>query len=143
MILTLKRPEKIDTYKGRFLGITIIVAIQFIYGIIHTFFGFMSLLGENILLPSSSSALLIYNYYTLALGIYTVLFTYFLWKEKQIGWIGTVAVGLFVIMVYILVLFEFLKIPRIINLTAIAGIIFNVLILTYLLQNHVRTKYHV
>ena len=139
--LIMKRPSKVITFRGRFLGIGVLVVIQCINGIFHTFYGVASLLGEYIPFATSSTELLIYNYYTLAYGILTVFFIYLFWKGKRSGWIGTVAVALFVTIVYTLILFEFLYVPGIAKTAAIVGIPFNVLVLVYLLQNHIRSKY--
>ena len=56
MIRTMKRTEKVVTFKGRFFGIAVLVVIQLINGIIHTFSGLALLLGSYIPMASSSNA---------------------------------------------------------------------------------------
>ena len=56
MILVMKRPSKVVTVRGRFFGIAVLVVIQLINGIIHTFSGLALLLGSYIPMASSSNA---------------------------------------------------------------------------------------
>ena len=145
IILVMKRQPKVVTVRGRFFGIAVLVVIQFINGIIHTFSGFALLLGGYIPVASPSMAPLIFNYYTLAFGILTVFFTYLFWTGKRSGWIGTVAVSLFVILmdiIAVLGLSNVLGIPSP-KVAAIGEIPFSILVLIYLLQHHVRSKYSI
>jgi len=137
----MKRHSKVVTFRGRFFGIAVLVVIQFINGIIHTFSGFALLLGGYIPVASPSMAPLIFNYYTLAFGILTVFFTYLFWTGKRSGWIGTVAVSLFVILVDTLAVFDLLNVLGIVKTAAIGEIPFSILVLVYLLQYHIRSKY--
>jgi hypothetical protein len=42
----MERPGKVPAFKGRFLGIAVLVAVQFIIGVIHVVFGFAMLSGS-------------------------------------------------------------------------------------------------
>ena len=137
----MKRPSQVITFRGRFLGITILVFIQFINGIIHTFSGFALLLGSYIPIAPSSIAPLIFNYYTLAYGGLTVFFTYLLWGGKRLGWIGTVTVALFVIIADALTVIDLLTFLGIVKTAAILEIPYSLVTVLYLIQNHIRSKY--
>ena len=128
--------------RGRFLGVFVLVVIQSLIGFIHIFFGFAMILGIYSV-ASVSAAPLIYSYYTLTYGVLTLFFTILLWIGKRIGWIGTVAVSLFVIVVDTLALFglfDLLGIPR---SAGFGEIPYSLVILFYLLQNHIRQKYNI
>ena len=143
MILTIKRPSKVATFRGRFLGIVVLVVVQFINGIVHTVIGFTALLDSYVPGAFVSIEALIFNYYTLFFGILTILFTYLFWTGKRLGWIGTVTISLSAILVDVLSLFDLINVPRISKNAGIVGIPFNLLILVYVLQYHVRSKYHI
>jgi len=88
-----KQPPTI-TYKGRCLGIVILVVAQLIIGAIHVFFGLLLLAYENLsFLPATA----VYDVYTFVFGLLVLVFAVFIWQGKKVGWIGTVAVSLFVI----------------------------------------------
>ena len=89
----MKRPQEGVSFKGRFLGIAVLVVAQFIIGIIHVIFGFAMLSG-SFSVATFSMTPLVYGIYTLAYGALTLLFTYLVWVGKRLGWIGTVAVSL-------------------------------------------------
>ena len=143
MILVMKPSSKVITFKGRFLGITFLVVIQFINGIIHTFSGLALFLGGYIPVASSSMEPLIFSFYTLIYGLMSVFFTYLLWNGKRLGWIGTVAISLFVIIADILTVFDLLTFLGIIKTAAIGEVPYSALIIIYLLQKHVRLKYEI
>ena len=138
----MKRSTKDVTFRERFLGITVLVVVQLIVGIIHVIFGF-ALLSGGFSVVSYSMIPMMYAFYTLIYGLLTLFFTYLIWLGKRSGWIGTVAVSLFVIIVDILAVLDLsnvLGIP-VPNVAAIGEIPFGILILVYLLQYHVRSKY--
>ena len=139
----MNKPIENINVRGRFLGIFILATVQSLIGFIHISFGVVLLLGSYVPVASFSTAPLIYNSYTLVFGLLTVFFTYLFWKGKQSGWIGTVAVSLFVTVVDTLALFDlfnFLGIPKTAGLGEIP---YSLIILFYLLQNHVRLKYSI
>ena len=136
----MKRPIENIKVRGRFLGVFILVIYQYFVGAIHIFFGLSMLLGI-FSAASYSITPTVYSVYTLVYGCLTFVFTYFVWKGKRLGWIGTVTVSLFVIIVdtlALLSLFNVLGIPKIAGLGEIP---YSLIIVIYLLQNHVRVKY--
>jgi hypothetical protein len=127
--------------RGRFLGVVILVGIQLLVGLIHVFFGLVMFSGN--LSISFISTPMIYSMYTLVYGGLTFVFTCLLWLGKRLGWIGTIVVSLFVIVadtLTVLDLFTGLGIPA---TAALGEIPFSTLIIAYLIQRHVRTKYSV
>ena len=138
----MNKPIENINVRGRFLGVFVLVIVQFFVGVIHIFFGLSMLLG-NFSIASYSITPTIYSGYTLVYGCLTFVFTYFVWTGKRLGWIGTAAVSLFVIIADTLAassLFDVLGIPRIAGLGEIP---YSIVILIYLLQNHVRLKYSI
>ncbi|WGM89300.1 MAG: hypothetical protein IAX21_07050 [Candidatus Bathyarchaeota archaeon] len=139
----MKKSKKQVTFKQRYLGIVFIVIVQAIVGTIHLFFG-LALISGNFSF-STYPTMFSYSIYTLVYGSLTIIFTYWIWKEKQLGWIGTVTIALFVITVDSLAVFNvtnFLGIPAP-KVAAIGEIPYSMLALVYLLQNHVRAKYNI
>jgi hypothetical protein len=132
-----KQPPTI-TYKGRSLGIVILVIAQLIIGAIHAFFGLFLLAYENLsFLPTTA----VYDVYTFVFGMLALVFAVFIWQGKKVGWIGTIAVSLFVITADSLTL---LDLPSIIGIPKFAGfteIAYSVLVVGYLLQTRIRRKY--
>ena len=104
-----KKPPTI-TYKGRSLGIVILTVAQLIIGAIHVFFGFLLLAFENLLFIQAT---IIYDFYTIIFSLLTIVFAVFIWKGKKLGWVGTVAVSLFVIVADSLTLLNLPSIPGI------------------------------
>lgn len=139
----MKRPIENIKPKGRFLGVLVLVIFQSLVGFIHIFFGSILLLGSYVPIASSSIAPMIYNFYTLAYGFLTVFFAYLFWTEKRIGWIGTVAVSLFVIIVDILVLFDLFNVLGIPKTAGLGEIPYSLFILFYLFEDHIRLKYRI
>ena len=140
----MKKSKKDVTFKGRYLGILFLVIVQFLIGIIHTIFGVV-LLTSNFLLNSYSMISTIYAVYTLVYGSLTLVFTYLLWMNKRLGWIGTVGLSIFVIVVdtlAVLDLTNFLHIPA--PIFAGSGeITYSLLIIIYLIQDHIKLKYEI
>ena len=97
----MERASKVVLFQGRYLGLAVLSVIQLINGIIHTFSGLALLFGDYFPMTPSSNAPAVFSFYTLVYGVLTLFFTYLLWKEKRIGWIGTLTVSLFVIIVSI------------------------------------------
>ncbi len=137
----MKKPDRVVTFRGRFFGIVILTGIQVINGLIHTFFGLVLVLGTYISMAISSNATSVFSFYTLIYGILTLFFTYLLWNYKRLGWIGTVAVALFVIIADSLTVFDLVTFLGIIKTAAIVEIPYSLVTVLYLIQNHVRSKY--
>jgi hypothetical protein len=130
-------------FKQRYIGVVFLVVVQAIVGIIHLFFG-LALVSGNFSF-NAYPTMMSYSVYTLVYGFLTIVFTYWIWKQKQKGWIGTVAIALFVIIVDSLAVFNitnFLGIPAP-NIAAMGEIPYSMLGLVYLLQTHVRSKYKI
>ena len=139
----MKKSNNDVTFKGRYLGILFLVIVQVIVGFIHVLFGFILLSGFNSF--SSSMISTVYTIYTLVYGTLSLVFAYLLWMNKRIGWIGTVGVSSFVIVVDILAvlsLFNVLEIPAPI-FAASGEIPYSLLIILYLIQNHIISKYKI
>jgi hypothetical protein len=82
-----------------------------------------------------------YDVYTLLFGLLVLIFAVFVWQGKKIGWLGTVAVSLFVILVDLSTVLNFPSIPGIPKSAAATEIVYSFLAVLYLLQNDIRKKY--
>ena len=140
MVFNMERPRKGPTFKGRFLGIAVLVSVQFIIGVIHVVFGFTMLSG-SFSVDALSVTPLVYSLYTSAYGLLTLLFAYLVWVGKRAGWIGTAAVSSFVVLADSLTVVGLLTVLGIPRLAAVGEIPFSMLVIAYLLQSHVRSKY--
>jgi len=138
----MERPGKTPAFKGRFLGVAVLVAVQFSIGVIHVIFGF-ALLSGSFSVAALSVTPLVYSIYTSAYGLLTLLFTYLVWVGKRLGWIGTVAVSLFVILADTLTVLDLLNVLGIPKFAAVGEIPFSTIVLGYLLQPHVKAKYNI
>lgn len=138
----MERPKKTVTFKGRFLGIAVLVVVQLVIGVIHVLFGFAMLSGS---FSASAFSLtpLVYSVYTLAYAALTLLFTYLVWVGKRLGWLGTVAISSFVILADALAVLDLLSVLGIPKFAAVGEIPFSVLVIAYLLQPHIRSKYRI
>jgi hypothetical protein len=132
-----KQPPKI-MYKGRNLGIVVLTAAQIFIGAIHVFFGFLLLAFENL---NFIQATIAYNFYTIVFGGLTMVFAVFIWQGKKWGWVGTVAVSLFVIAADSLALLDLPSILGIPKFPALTEIVYSLLVVLFLLQSGVRSKY--
>jgi len=139
----MKKSQPEVTFKERFLGVVFLVVVQAVVGVIHLFFGLALISGSFSF--SAYPTMMGYSVYTVIYGFLTILFTYWIWKQKRLGWIGTVVIALFVITVDSLAVFNvtnFLGIPAP-KFAAMGEIPYSMLALVYLLQNHVRLKYNI
>jgi hypothetical protein len=132
------------TYRGRSLGIVTLTVVQLLIGVIHVFSGLWLLtagsLADFIL---SAQSPLIYSIYTFIFGLLTLVFAIGIWLGSSWGWIGTVAVSVFVVVADTLTLLNLPSIPDISRLAAAAEIMYSLIILLYLSQTHVRIKYKI
>jgi uncharacterized membrane protein (DUF2068 family) len=85
----------------------------------------------------------VYSIYTIAFSMLTILFAIPLWMQKRWGWIGTVAVALFVIIADSLTLLDLPSIPGIPKFAGFGEITYSVGLALYLLQSHIRAKYKI
>jgi hypothetical protein len=134
-----KKPPTI-LYKGRSIGIVILTVAQLFIGAIHVFFGFLLLAFENLLFMQNT---IVYDFYTIIFSVLTIIFAVLIWQGKKLGWIGTIAVSLFVITVDALTLLNLPSIPGIPKFAGFGEISYSVLVLGYLLQADVRRKYFI
>ena len=130
--------KHIPTYKGRSLGVVILTAAQLLIGAIHLFSGLLLLVFENL---SSIRPTITYDIYTFVFGLLVLVFAVLIWRGKRAGWAGTVAVSLFVIAIDSLTLLDLPSIPGVPKFPALTEILYSVLVVFYLLQSSVRTKY--
>ena len=120
------------TFRGKHFGITVLVATQYAIGALHFAVGLALLLLGT---PD------VYSIYTLTFSVLVAVFAYGLWKGTLLGWIGTVAVALFVIVADALTLLNLPSIPGIPKSAGFAEITYSVIAVLYLSQAHVRAKY--
>ena len=124
------------TYKGRSLGIIVFTSAQLLIGAIHALLGvFLIAFGASILKATE-----VYNVYTLLFGLLVMVFAVFIWQGKKVGWVGTVAVSLFVIAVDALTVANLPSIPGIPKFAAPTEIGYSILVIIYLSLPHVRRK---
>jgi hypothetical protein len=121
------------SFRGRKFGITVLVVAQYIISVIHVSLGLVLFFAG----PA------VYSVYTIIFGVLVAVFAYGLWNGKKLGWIGTVVVSIFVVIVDSLTLLNLPSIPGIPKLAGFGEITYSVLILFYLSQSRVRTKYKV
>jgi hypothetical protein len=124
-------------YKGRSIGIVILTAAQLSIGAIHIFFGLLLFAFE----VSLFQATLAYDVYTVFFGLLTLVFAVFIWQGKKSGWIGTVAVSIFVSVADVLKLLNLPSIPGIPKFAAPTEIVYSLIVMFYLSRNDVRKKY--
>jgi len=82
-----------------------------------------------------------YDVYTFFFGLLTLIFAVYIWRSKKVGWIGTIALSLFVIAAESLTLLNLPSIPGIPKFPALAEIGYSVVAISYLSLRHVRIKF--
>jgi hypothetical protein len=101
---SLSNSPKPPTFRGRSFGITALTVAQLLIGSIHIFSGALLFSFENFsALPIAAA----YDIYTLSYGLIVLFFAILLWRSKKPGWIGTIAVSLFVIVADTLTLLDY------------------------------------
>jgi hypothetical protein len=142
--MTTNRPP---LFKGRNLGIAVIVAAQVLVGVIHVIFGFWLLsstpIGPFAGILGASSGPDIYSVYTIVFSLLTLGLAVPLWLQKRWGWAGTVAVLGFVIIVDSLTLLNLPSVPGIPKFAGFGEISYSVIVILYLLQAHIRAAYKI
>lgn len=132
-------------YKGRSLGIAFLVGVQLLVGFIHVVFGFWllsaSLAFSSVGLIGLTSAPLIYSVYTIVFSLLTLFFTYLLWLQKSWGWIGTLALLIFVVVADSLTLLDLPSVPGIPKFAGYGEITYSIIVILYLMAATVRNKY--
>ena len=84
---------------------------------------------------------IIYDVYTLIFGVLVLVFAVLIWQGKKAGWVGTIAVSLFVIVADSLTVLNLPSIPGIPKSAAFTEIGYSILVVFYLSQRHVRSIY--
>jgi hypothetical protein len=128
------------TIKGRSLGITALSAAQILIGIIHAAFGLILLVSE---LAMGTQFSIAYSIYTTVFGLLTLIFAVLIWQGKKLGWAGTIAVSVFVIIADTLTVLNLPSIPGIPLFASAGEIPYSVLVVLYLLLPHVRKRFGV
>ncbi len=136
----MKSKQEPVTIKGKSLGIATLTIAQTLIGAIHITSGLM-LLGSELALGTQVS--IIYDIYTLAFGLLTLLFAVMIWQGKKLGWAGTIAISVFVIIVDSLTVLNLPSIPGIPRFAAAGEIPYSVFLVFYLLLPRVRKKFGV
>jgi hypothetical protein len=132
------------TYRGRSIGIVALTVLQFLVGVVHVFFGLWLLAaGSQANFVVSGQSPEVYSVYTLTFGLLVLIFTSGIWLGKRWGWVGTVAVSVFVVVADALTLLSLPSIPGIPRFAAAPEIIYSLSILLYLSQTDVRIKYKI
>ena len=130
MVKNLGEFEPPASFKGKYLGILVLTIAQFLNGAIH------ATIGAGLILFGIGE--LAYAIYTVLYGVLNLAFLYGLWKGKKTGWIGTILVSLFVIIIDLCTAFDIQFIPGVPKSAAIGEIVISIAILFYLLQPKVR-----
>ena len=132
-------------YKARHLGNIFLLSHLGPIALIHVVFGFWLLtatwIPSSVGIFGSLSAPDIYSVYTIIFGFLTLLFAVLLWLQKRAGWVGTFAILVFVIVADSLTLLDLPSIPGIPKIAGYGEITYSILVILYLFQAHVRTKY--
>lgn len=114
------------SFKGKYLSVLVLVIIQFLGGIVHAIIGFG--------LIYAVSGELVYNIYTLLYGIFSMIFAYGIWTGKKLGWLGTIFVSLFVIVVDVSTVLNVQLIAGVPKSAAFGEILISIIFIAYLLQ---------
>ena len=121
-------------YKGRSLGIIVLTVAQLFIGVIHALIGVLLIaFGASILQATEA-----YNVYALVFGLLILVFAVFIWQGKKAGWIGTIAVSLFVTAADALTVSNLPSIPGIPKFAAPTEIGYSILVIIYLSLPHVK-----
>ena len=120
------------------MGIVVLTLAQIFIGFIHVFSGFWLLASE---LGVNSQVSIPYDVYTLVFGLLVLAFAVLIWQQKRLGWLGTMAVSLFVIVADALTLLDLPSILGIPKAPALAEIAYSILVTCYLFMRHVRKNF--
>lgn len=118
------------SFKGKYVGILVLTILQFLNGAIHAVIG-----GAFGVLEIGVMA---YNVYTFFYGISNLIFLYGLWTGKKYGWMGTILVSIFVIVIDVCTIIGIQLIPGVPESAALGEIVISLTILVYLIQPKIR-----
>jgi hypothetical protein len=125
------------SYKGRSIGILVFTVAQLFIGVIHVFFGALLLAFGSSILKATEA----YDVYTLVFGLSVMIFAVFIWQGKKEGWIGTIAVSLFITAADTLKVSNLPSIPGIPSFAPPIEIGYSIIVIIYLSLPHVRRKF--
>ena len=125
------------TVNSRSIGIAILTAEQLFIGVIHFLVGLLLLVSSSAIFPAS----LAYNVYTAVFGLLVSIFAWFIWQGKKAGWMGTVAVLVFVMVVDTLRVLNLPSIPGIPSFAPPTEITWSIIVIIYLSTKNVRKKF--
>ena len=125
------------TYKGRSMGILVFTSAQLLIGAIHALLGGLLIAFGSSIFQATEA----YNVYTLVFGLIVMVFAVFIWQGKKEGWIGTIAVSLFIIAADALRVLNLPSIPGIPGFAPPIEIGYSILLIIYLSLPHVRRKF--
>jgi len=91
-----------------------------------------AIIGSALLFSATGE--LAYSIYTFLYGISCIIFAYGLWADKKTGWLGTIIVSLFVILVDVSTVLGISLIPGVPRAAAIGEIPYSLAVLVYLFQ---------
>ncbi len=119
-------------YMGRIFGLVVLLVVQVFIGLIHVFF------GADLI---ATGFALIYSVYTLLYGLLTAVFAYGLWLTSRWGWIGTLGVSGFVIVMDSATLLNTPIISDIPSFAAVTEIVYSLVVILYLLQPRIQSEF--
>jgi hypothetical protein len=131
------KPQLPPIFKTKGLGIIIFTAAQLFIGAIHLCIGLLLVVIPVPLMQSTP----VYDIYTIFFGLLVMVFAIFVWQDKKAGWIGTLAVSLFVIAADSLTLLNLPSIPGIPKFAGPTEIVYSIVIVVYLMVPKVRKKF--
>ena len=115
-----------SSFKGRHPGVFVLAILQVLGGAVHAIIG----LG----LIFAVYGKLHYNVYTFLYGVFIIIFAYGLWTGKKSGWLGTIIVSLFVIVVDVSAVLGVSLIAGVPMAAALGEIVYSFVVLLYLFQ---------
>ncbi len=115
-----------NSFKGRFLGLFILIILQILNGTVHVTIATV--------LIFAGSGELVYNVYTFLYGILNLIFSYGLWSRKKSGYWGTIILSIFVVMVDFSAILGFSLIAGVPRTAALGEIMYSLFVMVYLLQ---------
>jgi hypothetical protein len=118
-----------ESFKGRFLGLFILIILQFLNGAVH------ATIGSFLIFTASGEV--VYNIYTFLYGILNLIFGYGLWSCKKSGYLGTIIVSLFIIMVDISAVLGVSLIAGVPKAAAFGEIMYSLFVISYLFQSKI------
>ncbi len=119
------------------MGILVFTSAQLLIGAIHALLGGLLIAFGSSIFQATEA----YNVYTLVFGLSVMVFAMFIWQGKKEGWIGTIAVSLFVIVADALKVSNLPSIPGIPSFAPPIEIGYSILVIIYLSLPHVRRKF--